>query len=646
MQAKTGSGKTLAFLLPLLQLLDDQIYAPFVSSKKSTASSTSSGELRAAIGTCAMIIVPTRELAVQTGQVVDEILLRLHRPHWIVSGVLCGGASGHRKDDKKGASDGSTKRISQRDSNVLSSRKAEKARLRKGLTIVIGTPGRLLDHVRQTQHWVKQAQKPDSYFRWIIVDEADRLADMGFEPMVREIVHVMFNSAPSSSDARMDSVTTVGRRADQQLIMASATIGSTEQYAGLALRSPHILKATSIAKSNRMKDVLSIEVPDKLAQHYLCTPTKLRLQCLIGLFRHIYRNSQQAAPTTGKIIVFLSCCDAVDFFYGLFTHGKTPIRLDTKVNVLRLHGKMPQEERLASLRTFRRLPSSSSDGRGPSNQLLFCTDVAARGIDWPDITAIIQYDAPLDTADYVHRVGRTARQSACGAAYLMLMPSERDYVQRLESMMAVPITKVRVDALLSFSSTINDTTDGKDGNKIGADDEQGDVAKSEWQRSLESWIGDVRNVVALASKDGTISTQPMSSLATQAYCGTVRAYATHIAVHRDIFHVKRLHLGHLAGTFGLTSAPSLLTSNLVKRGTSAGKFASADGKGSKRRMSAKDRKDAEKRARTEKQLQTMPSKRDKLAFVNDGSKAACFPLKQRNKPFRSVSVSEFGAGEY
>ena len=205
-------------LLPLLQLLDTFVY---------DAESSRSG-----MGTQVVYIVPTRELAVQTGNVLEQILNRLTKPHWIVSTVLTGHDNATRSNRKDDAG-----------SNLMtSSRKAEKARLRRGVCIVIGTPGRLLDHLRLTHTWSNSLKNT---CKWIVIDEADRLGDLGFEPLVKEIVHRAFctGSSPHTDNEQ------VGRRSGgQALILASATAREDiAVYAGVELRSPVFLNPSNNA---------------------------------------------------------------------------------------------------------------------------------------------------------------------------------------------------------------------------------------------------------------------------------------------------------------------------------------------------------------------------------------------------------------
>lgn len=202
--------------------------------------------------------------------------------------------------------------------------------------------------------------------------------------------------------------------------------------------------------------------PRQLVQHYMTVTQKLRLPALCAFLR---------AHAGEKVVVFMSTCDAVDFHHDLFRravwpgdatpsssstgmagcgdgdasgnnfHGEETEDYDRKLKkpegnravdseffgsgclVKRLHGNVPQNERQATYRAF----GASASG------VLICTDVAARGLDLPTVDWILQYDPPAETADYVHRVGRTARKGERGHSLLFLLPRETAYLNVLET---------------------------------------------------------------------------------------------------------------------------------------------------------------------------------------------------------------------
>ena len=423
LQAQTGSGKSLAFLLPILHLLLSQ---PASSMSRS-------------VGTLGLILVPTRELAQQLYAVLQS-LLSLVAPgqHWIVPGLLIGG-------EKK---------------------KSEKARLRKGVSLLVCTPGRLLDHLKTTTAF------DVSGLKWMVLDEADHLLQLGFEESLTEILKILKEKRGQ------------GNRPPRTILCSATIHKSVSRLAELAMEGePLFIQASSedapetLKKKKSEEETQIVAVPSHLEQLYLIVPAKLRLVTLLGGLRHIITESL----TPSQIIVFLSCCDSVDFHYDVLAHSsaipseqvlaeqaqdnarqhvhaerarfhnpyqtslESPLTHRTgdpksrssklacpggtnthlsATRLFKLHGNMTQGERVASYNAFMSAPHSS---------VLFCTDVAARGLDLPNITHILQVDPPADIKDYIHRVGRSGRMGKAGQTFLFLLPSERDYVQILES---------------------------------------------------------------------------------------------------------------------------------------------------------------------------------------------------------------------
>lgn len=201
---------------------------------------------------------------------------------------------------------------------------------------------------------------------------------------------------------------------------------------------------SSASGSNNAEE---FSTPRQLVQYYMTVTQKLRLPALCAFLR---------ARAREKVVVFMSTCDAVDFHHDLFRRagwpGDAPApspddeeggggggeeKSGKKKNaakpdgeffgpgclVRRLHGNVPQNERQATYRAF---------GAAKSG-ILICTDVAARGLDLPTVDWIVQYDPPAETADYVHRVGRTARKGERGHSLLFLLPREAAYLGVLEA---------------------------------------------------------------------------------------------------------------------------------------------------------------------------------------------------------------------
>ncbi|TPX13422.1 uncharacterized protein E0L32_006152 [Thyridium curvatum] len=331
--AKTGSGKTLAFLVPVLEKLFRAQWT----------------ELD---GLGALIISPTRELAVQ----IFEVLRKIGRHHTFSAGLVIGGKS----------------------------LKEEAERLIR-MNILVCTPGRMLQHLDQT------AGFNGDNLQILVLDEADRIMDMGFQAAVDALVEHL----PTSRQTLLFSATQSKRVSD---------------LARLSLKEPEYVSVHEAATS---------ATPSNLQQHYIVTPLPEKLDTLYSFLR---------ANLKSKMIVFFSSGKQVRFAYESFRH------LQPGISLLHLHGRQKQ---LARLEITSRFSSSK-------HACLFATDVVARGVDFPAVDWVVQLDCPEDADTYIHRVGRTARYERNGRAVLFLDPSEEEgMIKRLEQK-KVPIQKLNV----------------------------------------------------------------------------------------------------------------------------------------------------------------------------------------------------------
>ena len=204
--------------------------------------------------------------------------------------------------------------------------------------------------------------------------------------------------------------------------------------------------------------------------------------------------------------------------------SSVPLFADKSIPLYRLHGNVVQKHRQSVFKEF----SNSKKG------VLFCTDVAARGLDMPNVDWILQYDPPCDTTDYVHRVGRTARKGMSGQSLIFLLPSEASYIQLLSSHSLVPEP-------LSLQSLLMDTSAHIPGSSKFKNIEE--MTAVILQRRMERI---------------TLSNKFLTGAARQAFRSYVRAYATHGSDTKSIFRVQLLHLGHVAKSFALRENPAAL----------------------------------------------------------------------------------------
>ncbi|KAI9026860.1 P-loop containing nucleoside triphosphate hydrolase protein [Hyaloraphidium curvatum] len=586
-QAQTGSGKTLTYLLPILNCLlsiDDR-----GASRRS--------------GCFAIILAPTRELARQIYGVLESLLNFSSK-----STRKDGDSDGSDSDSDEDSSDSDEDVPTERRPRWIvpglvvggDSKKSEKARIRKGINILVSTPGRLLDHLQNTK------ALNVSKVRWLVLDEADRLMDLGFEETIKEILGCLKREGRACNFTESWQEVMPERRVTW---LCSATMkdhGGMERLQNMSVENPLVVVDKSIGEADgddRSGDSESssedgssgkaaaadlaateeelqhsrISVPNQLRQTYLVVPAKQRLVVLISLLK------TEAAGSGAKVIVFVSCQDSVDFLFDLFgklkpesskgastdqeTRGKKakaldhaadapdllglaaeepavgvgkgkgqkdkdPISVDAELfsgtPVFRLHGNMPQHLRTQTFQQFTRCE------RG----ILLCTDVAARGLDLPNVSAIVQYDPPSDFKDYVHRAGRTARLGKAGRAVILLLPSEIEYVDLL-SKEGFSLHGEKTDLVLENLAKAGRTGAAK-WKKVAR--EEMERKATDLQMSAERWV---------------LSDPKNTDLARRAFTSHVRAYATHSASEKHIFHLRKLHLGHLAKSFGLRDAPSV-----------------------------------------------------------------------------------------
>ncbi|KFP99249.1 putative ATP-dependent RNA helicase DDX31, partial [Haliaeetus albicilla] len=387
-RSQTGSGKTLAYGIPLVQSLQGM-----------------ESKIQRSDGPYALILVPTRELALQSFDTMQKLL----KPFaWIVPGVLMGGEK----------------------------RKSEKARLRKGINILISTPGRLVDHIKSTEciHFRRT--------QWLIIDEADRILDLGFEKAVAVILNALNAERKTRQNVLLSATLTEGvtRLADISLNDPISISIADEIQKALKPASQTGRQASS--SSNHM-DQENFAVPEKLKQYVMMVPSKLRLVTLAAFILEKCKFEKHH-----KMIIFFSSCEQVEFHYELLLNvlsgGLESEQLEhssvssAHLQFLRLHGNMEQEERTEVFQEFLKSKTGT----------LLCTDVAARGLDLPQVTWIVQYNAPASPAEYIHRIGRTARIGCHGNSLLVLAPSEAEYVSLLASH-KINISEIKMEKILS-----------------------------------------------------------------------------------------------------------------------------------------------------------------------------------------------------
>ena len=334
--AKTGSGKTLAFLIPAIEMLHALKFKP-------------------RNGTGVIVVSPTRELALQIFGVAKELMAH----HNQTFGIVIGGAN----------------------------RRAEAEKLQKGVNLIIATPGRLLDHLQNTKGFIFRNM------RALVIDEADRILEIGFEDEMKQIIKIL----PSENR--------------QSMLFSATQTTKVDDLARISLRpGPLYINVDSDKESSTVEG---------LEQGYIVCESDKRF---LLLFSFLKRNLKK------KIIVFFNSCNCVKYHAELLNYIDLP--------VLDLHGKQKQQKRTNTFFEF----CNATTGT------LICTDVAARGLDIPAVDWIVQFDPPDDPRDYIHRVGRTARGSnGKGRSLMFLAPSELGFLRYLKAA-RVPLNEFEVPA--------------------------------------------------------------------------------------------------------------------------------------------------------------------------------------------------------
>lgn len=319
--AKTGSGKTLAYVLPMIRHVLDQ---PAIKERE---------------GPIGLILVPTRELALQIHQELVKF-----KKCGVTSVVVYGGADV---------------------SNQI-------GQLKRGCEVVVATPGRLIDILTLNSGRITNLRR----VTYLVLDEADRMFDMGFAPQIQRII---------------DNV-----RPSKQAVMFSATFPtSVETLARRALKS-----AVEIVVGGRLQVCGDVDQIVEVVEEDKKFPILLRA---LGQW-----------SSQGQILIFSDRQESVD-------------QLFTKLNeagyksCLTLHGGKDQLDRISTISDFR---SGDAD-------ILIATSVAARGLDVPNLVLVINYEAPNHIEDYVHRVGRTGRAGRKGTAITFVTPQEERYAPAL-----------------------------------------------------------------------------------------------------------------------------------------------------------------------------------------------------------------------
>ena len=322
--AQTGSGKTASFLLPIIHKLIDK----------------SRGVTRA------LVLVPTRELAAQVREDLRD--LSVHTP--VTGAAIFGGVSPGPQEHA----------------------------FRSGVDIMIATPGRLLDHLRSPYAKLDKLE-------FLVLDEADRMLDMGFLPEIRKILRFL--------------------PAKRQTLFFSATMpGEIRKLTTEMLRNPATIQRERISTT-----------PTGITQAVYPVTQDLKSALLVALLKR--GDIKQALVFTRTKHRANRLADA------LVREG---------IRAEKIHGNRSQGQRTLALAQFKA-------GKCP---VLVATDIVARGIDVEELGHVVNFDVPLVPEDYIHRIGRTGRADAVGEAFTLMAPEERGNIAAIEKALGRPLQRV------------------------------------------------------------------------------------------------------------------------------------------------------------------------------------------------------------
>ena len=327
--AQTGTGKTLSFLIPIVEMLQK-------TPERNAAQ--------------ALILLPTRELAMQV-----EAAFKAIRSHPLQTAALVVGGMQERP---------------QLDA------------IRRGARLIVATPGRLEDFLKRRLVRLDQV-------KILVLDEVDRMLDMGFQPAIARIAATL--------------------PADRQTLCYSATLeGAVKEVARKYLKNPARIEIGSVLKPAENVELRTFEVEQNNKQE---------------LLEHLLGAEQ------GSFLVFVRTKHGADRVARRLTRSGW--------SATQIHGDRSQAQRNSALRSFK-------EGH---HRVLVATDVAARGIDVANVAHVVNYDLPKVAEDFVHRIGRTGRASAHGIASTFAVAAERGELRKIERTLSIQMKRFRVHSM-------------------------------------------------------------------------------------------------------------------------------------------------------------------------------------------------------
>ena len=538
-KSETGSGKTLAYMIPLYQNLIEINEAEKINRKN---------------GVYSIIFSPTHELCLQIEKTFDKLKSCCIN---VVYGSLMGG-----------------QKI-----------ETEKKKLRKGLNIIITTPGRLLYHLQNTE------KINFTTLKMIIIDEADLMLDMGFEKDIKECFKLMILKN-ENIDNNEEIVLNSDLFKKFKIFLISATIDNRiRKMSNYFMKGFKAIgfekedeKDKEIKNDNKDKDIdknneennneekdnnknvsstyyLSSLKQQNITQYFSYINDEFRL---IHLIAFLYNNLFQ------KTIIFVSTCDLCEYLSKIITELEIDINYKSDIEVspkdkqksskddsrpkninlftqktYKLHGKMRHDERKIVFNEF------NEDNSG----ILIATDVAARGLDFKNVNWVIHYDINPDIKEYINRIGRTARIDNIGSSIIFLMQNERKLLDSCFKPIKNHLNEIKnSDILISFikninknilKNKINDEDNRKNNVTLEDSDiiDENEIYRKKYLFAISPILKCIKNFI-FKDKNNLI-------LARKAFKSEIRSYVTFLKFAKDVFNVKALNLTRMSRSFGL-----------------------------------------------------------------------------------------------
>ena len=543
-KSETGSGKTLAYIIPLYQNLIEINELEKINRKN---------------GVYSIIFSPTHELCLQIEKTFDKLKSCCIN---VVYGSLMGG-----------------QKI-----------ETEKKKLRKGLNVIITTPGRLLYHLQNTENINFTTLK------LIIIDEADLMLDMGFEKDIKECFKFIIQKSENLDNSE-EIVLNPDLFKKFKIFLISATIDNRIRKMsnyfmkgfkaiGFEKEDEKDKEANNDNKDN-IKDknkndeenkkeekeednkntklssnyYLSSLKQQNITQYYSYINDEYRL---IHLIAFLYNNLFQ------KTIIFVSTCDLCEYLSKIIIDLEIDINYKSEIGsnpkdkqkstkddlktknihlfsqkTYKLHGKMKHEERKIVFNEF------NEDNTG----ILIATDVAARGLDFQNVNWVIHYDINPDIKEYINRIGRTARIDNVGNSILFLMQNERKLLESCFKPIKNNLNEMKnSDILIDFVRNINKNIlknkikEENDNNKNNITEDSDIIDENEIYR--KKYLFAISPILRCI-KNFIFKDKNNLNLARKAFKSEVRSYVTFLKYSKDVFNVKALNLTRMSRSFGL-----------------------------------------------------------------------------------------------